>query len=90
VTVFLIALLAVGAWLLSLYVRPFSRCPRCLGRGNMTRGNRRPVCPLCHGLRRRQRIGSRTVHQLARRVRRELDRHRQQRAAAAAHPEPKE
>jgi DnaJ-class molecular chaperone len=52
-----------------LYLRPFGPCPRCKGRGNIQRGRRRPVCPRCHGARRIQRRGSRTIHQLARRIR---------------------
>jgi DnaJ-class molecular chaperone len=53
-----------------LYLRPFGRCPRCKGRGNIKRGpRRRPICPRCKGLRRVQRRGSRTIHRLARRIR---------------------
>jgi DnaJ-class molecular chaperone len=60
---------ALAVWIGSLYVAPFGRCPRCHGAGNIQRGNRRPVCPRCKGRKRIQRTGSRTVHQLARRVR---------------------
>ncbi len=61
---------ALALWVGWLYVAPFGRCPRCKGRGHITRGpRRRPVCPWCKGLRRVQRPGSRTVHQLARRIR---------------------
>ncbi len=53
-----------------LYVAPFGRCTRCGGRGHIARGKRRRiVCPRCKGQRRIQRRGSRTVHQLARRIR---------------------
>jgi hypothetical protein len=48
----LIAFAITDAWLLSLYVRPFGRCWRCGGRGNLHRkGSRRaPVCPACKGM----------------------------------------
>jgi DnaJ-class molecular chaperone len=53
-----------------LYWRPFGPCPKCKGTGHIKRGpRRRPVCPRCKGRRRVQRRGSRTVHQLARRIR---------------------
>jgi DnaJ-class molecular chaperone len=52
-----------------LYLRPFGPCPKCKGTGNIQRGRRRPVCPRCHGGRRIQRRGSRTIHQLARKIR---------------------
>jgi DnaJ-class molecular chaperone len=52
-----------------LYWRPFGRCPKCKGRGNIKRGRRRPVCPRCKGRKRIQRTGSRTVHRAARRIR---------------------
>lgn len=81
----LIAAAAAALWVLSLYVRPFGACPRCHGRGVITRGKPKPGrktpprtarCARCKGVGRRQRPGSRTVHQLARRVRRELARQR--------------
>ena len=59
-----------------LYLRPFDRCPKCKGRGNIQRGRRRPVCPRCKGLKRIQRTGSRTVHRLVFKIR-----HGQQTAA---------
>jgi DnaJ-class molecular chaperone len=52
-----------------LYWHPFGPCPKCEGTGNIQRGKRRPVCPRCKGRRRVQRTGSRTVHQLARKIR---------------------
>ena len=80
----LVILAAAAAWIGSLYVRPFGRCPRCLGRGTVRRGKRRViVCPSCHGRKRAQRLGSRTVHRLARRVRAEAARTRAERAASA-------
>jgi hypothetical protein len=74
----LIAFAIAAAWLLSLYVRPFGRCWRCGGRGNLHRkGSRRaPVCPACKGMKRRQRFGSRTVHRTVRMVRAERQRTR--------------
>jgi hypothetical protein len=72
----LIAAAIAAAWLLSLYVRPFGRCWRCGGKGNLHRqGSRRaPVCSLCKGVKRRQRTGSRTVHRVVRMVRAERQR----------------
>jgi hypothetical protein len=69
-TVFLIGFAAVTVWVLSLVVHPFARCWLCLGKGNLRRKRRRraPVCPLCKGARRRQRLGSRTVHRVRRQV----------------------
>ncbi len=89
---FLLAVAAGAAWLGSLWLHPFGACPRCRGHGHITRGKpkgRKPrppkvtTCPRCKGAARRQRAGSRTLHQLARRVRRELARQRRQRQAAA-------
>jgi DnaJ-class molecular chaperone len=65
----LAAIAVLAVWLGSLYWRPFGRCPKCKGRGNIQRGKRRPVCPRCKGLRRVQRTGSRTIHRLAFRIR---------------------
>jgi hypothetical protein len=69
----------LAAWLGSLYARPFGSCWRCGGRGNLRRNGRAPVCPSCHGMRRRQRTGSRTVHRVARMIRAELARTRKER-----------
>lgn len=61
---------ALAVWAGSLYLRPFGRCPRCRGRGHIKRGpRRRPVCPRCKGRRRAQRLGSRTIHRAARKIR---------------------
>jgi len=85
VHLFLYAVAAAALWLGSLYVHPFGRCLRCRGRRVVIRGTKRkprPVrCPVCKGHGRRQRLGSRTVHQLVCRVRRELARQRQARLA---------
>ncbi len=94
---FLLAAAAVAVWLGSLYAHPFGACPRCRGHGHITRGKpkagRKPKppkvtsCPRCKGAARRQRPGSRTLHQLARRVSRELARQRKQRQAAPSRAE---
>ncbi len=65
----LLALAAAAIWAGWLYLAPFGPCPRCKGTGNIQRGKRRPVCPRCKGHRRAQRRGSRTIHQLARKIR---------------------
>lgn len=84
-TVVLVLALALAAWVLSLYLRPFGPCHRCHGKRILMRCTSkkpRPVtCPRCSGAGRCQRPGSKTVHQLARRVRRYQARQRQQRAA---------
>jgi hypothetical protein len=80
----LVILLAAAAWIGSLYLRPFGRCPRCHGRGTARKGRRVAVCPSCHGRKRAQRLGSRAVHRLARAVRAEVGRTRQERAGRAS------
>ena len=69
-TAFLIVLRPRRGLGASLLVHPFGRCWLCRGKGNIRRkGSRRaPKCPLCKGARRRQRIGSRTVHRIRRQV----------------------
>jgi hypothetical protein len=69
-TAFLILFAIAVLWVLTLIVRPFGRCWRCGGKGNLRRkrSRRAPVCPLCNGLRRRQRFGSRPVHRIRRQV----------------------
>ena len=80
-----VILAAAAVWAGSLYLRPFGRCPRCMGAGTVRRGKHRVVvCPRCHGQRRAQRPGSRTVHRLARSVRREAARTCQERAERAS------
>jgi hypothetical protein len=85
-TLFLLVSLGLALWVASLYLRPFGPCPRCRGQGRIWRGTKtrpRPVtCPRCKGVKRRQRPGSRTVHQLARRVRIYRQRQRRDRTAA--------
>jgi DnaJ-class molecular chaperone len=66
----LLVIAALALWAGSLYLRPFGRCGKCDGTGNVPHGKRRmKVCPRCKGRRRVQRAGSRTVHRLARRIR---------------------
>ena len=76
----LIAFAIAAAWIASLYVKPFGKCWRCGGKGNLHRkGSRRaPVCPRCKGMKRGQRLGSRTVHRTVRMVRAELARTRKE------------
>lgn len=84
---FLIGFAVLVAWVLSLWLHPFGKCPRCRGRRIVMRGTKRrprPVrCWLCRGVGRRQRPGSRTVHRTIRKIRRELDRQRRERQHAA-------
>jgi DnaJ-class molecular chaperone len=63
-TLILLTIAAIAIRVGVLYLRPFGRCPKCKGRGNIQRGKRRPVCPRCKGLKRIQRTGSRAVHRL--------------------------
>jgi hypothetical protein len=69
-TTFLICFTIATAWVASLLVHPFGRCWLCRGKGNLRRkrSRRAPKCALCHGLKRRQRVGSRTVHRIRRQV----------------------
>jgi hypothetical protein len=62
-TAFLIVSAAAALWVLSLLVRPFGKCWRCRGKGNIRKKGRRkaPKCWVCKGARRRQRLGSRTA-----------------------------
>jgi DnaJ-class molecular chaperone len=71
----------LAVWVGSLYVRPFGRCWRCHGHGNLRKRRRAPVCPRCKGQRRAQRHGSRTIHRLARQLRAEVARTRKQHAS---------
>ena len=67
-TMFLIVFAAAALWAASLLVRPFGRCWLCGGRGNIRHRGRAPKCPLCKGMKRRQRAGSRAVHRIRRQV----------------------
>jgi hypothetical protein len=68
VIAFLIIFALAALWVGSLVVHPFGRCWLCRGKGNIRRkrSRRAPKCPLCKGLKRRQRLGSRTVHRIRR------------------------
>jgi DnaJ-class molecular chaperone len=77
----LIAAAVLAAWVVFLYVSPFGRCGRCRGRGVVIRGRRASKCPRCHGARRQQRPGSRTVHRAVRMVRAERERARKERSS---------
>ncbi len=83
----LIAFAIVVLWLLSLWVHPFGKCPRCRGRRSVIKGSKkrpRPVrCRVCKGIGRRQRTGSRALHRVVRHVERELARQRKIRQAEA-------
>ena len=69
-TAVLIAFGIAVLWVGSLLVHPFGKCLLCRGKGNLRRkrSRRAPKCPLCKGLKRRQRLGSRTVHRIRRQV----------------------
>jgi hypothetical protein len=89
----LIAAAALGAWIGSLYAWPFGPCGRCKGTGRNRGSNARRfgTCRRCDGRGRVQRLGSRTVHRAAWRVRgevlRELERRRDRKAAdRSEHP----
>jgi hypothetical protein len=87
---FLAGFAVLTVWVLSLYVHPFGKCPRCRGRRVVMRSSsgkrrRRPKrCWLCKGAGRRQRPGSKTVHRTIRRIRRELHRQRTARQHTAS------
>jgi hypothetical protein len=76
----LIAFAVAVIWIGSLCVKPFGRCWLCLGKGylHLKHSRRAPVCPLCKGMKRRQRLGSRTVHRTVRMIRAELARTRKE------------
>ena len=64
----LVVLVVAVLWVLSLRVKPFGRCIACRGKGvrvkKAGRKSKARKCWLCKGKRRRQRIGSRTVHRV--------------------------
>lgn len=70
-TIALLIAAAFALWVASLFLHPFGNCPRCHGTGRIWHRQRPRICPRCKGLRRRQRPGSRLVHQLARKIARE-------------------
>jgi hypothetical protein len=66
--VILLALVAVVAWLLSLYAHPFTGCGKCSGTGlnKGSNGKRFGMCKACGGSKRKQRFFSRTLHRWVR------------------------
>lgn len=76
----IISVLAV-AWAGSLYLWPFTTCRRCSGTGlnKGSTGKRFGLCKRCGGSRRRQRLGSKTLHRWARAARTEIARSREAR-----------
>jgi hypothetical protein len=77
----LLILLSLAAWGISLYFWPFRPCLRCGGTGlsKGSTGKRFGLCKACGGSRRRQRLGSRTLHRWARAARTEIARSREER-----------
>jgi DnaJ-class molecular chaperone len=61
---FLIALLAFGAYVGSLYLWPYRPCTRCKGTGRNKGSNRKRFgqCRRCGGAGMLRRIGAKTVH----------------------------
>jgi hypothetical protein len=76
--VVLLVLAALVAWLLSLYVHPFTGCGTCGGTGlnKGSTGRKFGLCKACGGSRRKQRFGSRTLHRWVRSARSEWRRTR--------------
>jgi hypothetical protein len=64
----LVALVAGLIWVFSLYVHPFTGCGACGGSGlnKGSTGKRFGMCKSCGGSRRKQRLGSKTLHRWAR------------------------
>lgn len=64
----LAGLALVVLWILSLRIKPFGRCIACAGKGvrvkKRGRKSKARKCWLCKGKKRRQRLGSRTVHRV--------------------------
>lgn len=74
----LAALLVLGAWVVSLYVHPFTRCGTCGGSGlnKGSSGKRFGMCKACGGSRRKQRLGSKALHRWVRSAKSEWQRTR--------------
>ena len=91
VNVILIGIAIVALWLLSLWVHPFGRCPRCKGKRMVLKGSERKPrsvqCRKCKGVG-RLRPGSGLLHRTVRRVRRERDRQRKIRQQIARGGQP--
>jgi hypothetical protein len=77
----LLALAAVAAYVVSLYLWPWRNCPRCGGTGTRRGSNARRFgpCRRCRGTRHTQRRGSRTVARAVLAARTEMARERQRR-----------
>jgi hypothetical protein len=69
IKVLLVVVIVLAVTLAVLYRSPFAACHGCPGRS----------CRRCRGLGRYQRQGSRTVHHMARSVRKEIERTRAER-----------
>jgi hypothetical protein len=79
VKVLLAVLIVAAVTIAVLYQSPFAACRSCPGRS----------CRRCRGLGRYQRRGSRTVHRMARDIRKEIERSRaEHRDTARRNPEP--
>jgi hypothetical protein len=65
---FLILLAAAAVWVVRCYFWPFAPCRRCAGKGTNPGSNRKRFgeCKSCGGTRRRQVLGSKTVHRVVR------------------------
>jgi hypothetical protein len=74
VKTFLAVVIVLAVVGLVLYFSPFATCLGCPGKS----------CRRCRGLGRYQRRGSRIVHRLARSIRKEIERTREERREAAA------
>lgn len=76
--VILVVLIGALAWLVSLYIHPFTQCGRCSGTGlnKGSTGKRWGTCKACGGSRRKQRLGSRTLHRWIRSMKSEWQRTR--------------
>jgi hypothetical protein len=76
--VVLVALAAFAAWAVSLYAHPFTKCGKCSGSGvnKGSTGKKFGICKACGGTRRKQRLGSRTLHRWVRSAKSEWQRER--------------
>jgi DnaJ-class molecular chaperone len=63
-TLFILGLIALAGWVISLYLWPYAPCGKCGGSGRNPGSNsrRHGQCRRCKGGGRRTRLGARTVH----------------------------